>query len=205
MFGCIVHHFRLFRARDWWRTDGFATDMKNAIDFDIYLKLSEVTEMKHIQEWTYVYRIHSESTSIKSSGRQVINHFESIRRSLKRRGLSNRWNVIAKDKNNPRMARFEEVKDWDQVKDNSSSFGKMANKLKMATPLLVRELARKEASRKPWTISKFPKEKVEQRLNLIVEKNNLSLDKEQVGFISDKYQNNLWLAMKEIKSKKMEE
>ena len=22
MYGCIVHHFRFFRARDWWRTDG---------------------------------------------------------------------------------------------------------------------------------------------------------------------------------------
>jgi chondroitin synthase len=205
MFGCIVHHFRLFRARDWWRTDGFATDMTNAIDFDIYLKLSEVTEMKHIQEWTYVYRIHAESTSIKSSEKQIMNHFESIRRTLKRRGLSNQWNVINKDENNPRNAAFEEIKDWDQVKDNSSSFAKMENKLKIATPLLVRELARKEASRKPWTISEFPIEKVEQRLNLIVEKNNLSLDKEQIYFISKKYRNNLWLAMKEIKSKKNEE
>ena len=42
MHGCIVHHFRMFRARDWWRTTGFATDIKNAVDFDMFLKMSRL-------------------------------------------------------------------------------------------------------------------------------------------------------------------
>ena len=37
---------------------GFATDIKNAVDFDMFLKMSEVTEMRHVREWSYVYRIH---------------------------------------------------------------------------------------------------------------------------------------------------
>ncbi|MGB0165200.1 MAG: glycosyltransferase family 2 protein, partial [Candidatus Thalassarchaeaceae archaeon] len=87
MYGCIVHHFRLFRARDWWRTEGFATDITNAIDYDIFLKLSTVTEMVHVPEWTYVYRIHSESTSIRQMEAQIRNHHVVINRHLKRIGL----------------------------------------------------------------------------------------------------------------------
>jgi len=205
MFGCIVHHFRLFRARDWWRTDGFSTDMANAIDFDIYLKLSEVTEMKHIQEWTYVYRIHDQSTSIKSSEKQIINHFESINRTLKRRGLSDRWKVVQKDKNNPRNATFVENKEWDKIENSTSNFAKMANSLKEAAPLLVKQLARKEASRKPWTISKFPEERIRERLYSLNKMKNINLDHTQIDSIVDSYSSNLWAAIREINAIKDKE
>ena len=50
----MIHHFRLFRARDWWRTTGFAEDLTNAVDYDMFLKLSEVTELEHLHKWSYL-------------------------------------------------------------------------------------------------------------------------------------------------------
>ena len=200
MYGCIVHHFRLFRARDWWRTDGFATDMDNAIDFDMYLKLSEITEMKHVREWTYVYRIHGESTSIKSSETQIINHHKSIIRALKRRGLAERWRLINNDPDNPRRVSFEEKKDWDRVKDNSSSFARMSNTLKSAAPLLVKELARRESNRKPWTVSEFPNEMIFERLIGVARLEKIDFSEDELMQIANQNKNDLWSAFKLIKN-----
>ena len=75
----------MFKARDWWRTTGFATDIKNAVDFDMFLKMSEVTEMKHVREWSYVYRIHEKnlvSESAIQSG--IITHSEKRKASFVR-------------------------------------------------------------------------------------------------------------------------
>jgi chondroitin synthase len=91
MYGMIVHHFRLFRARDWYRTSGFATDIVNAVDYDMYLKLAEVTEMVHLPVQLYRYRKHSTSTSQSKRGTQRANHRLVIGRAMNRRGLSDRW------------------------------------------------------------------------------------------------------------------
>ncbi len=93
MYGMIVHHFRMFRARDWYRTDGFASDIANAVDFDMFLKLSEVTEIVHIPEQLYEYRRHSTSTSRARHGLQRANHRLVVQRSLARRGLSRTWKM----------------------------------------------------------------------------------------------------------------
>ena len=35
--------------------------------------------MKHVREWSYVYRIHEKSTSVSESAIQIRNHFIAIR------------------------------------------------------------------------------------------------------------------------------
>lgn len=93
MYGMIIHHFRLFRARDWYRTSGFASDIANAVDYDMYLKLAEVTEMVHLPEQSYRYRKHSTSTSQSRQAAQRLNHRLVIGRALERRGLSHDWEL----------------------------------------------------------------------------------------------------------------
>jgi glycosyltransferase involved in cell wall biosynthesis len=37
MITSIAHHFRMFRRRDWMRTDGFNEELLNAVDYDMFL------------------------------------------------------------------------------------------------------------------------------------------------------------------------
>lgn len=80
----IVHHFRMFSARAWYLTDGFDENIANAVDYDIYLKLSEVGEFKHINKICYNRVLHGENTSIKKLGLQKENHFKVVNASLAR-------------------------------------------------------------------------------------------------------------------------
>jgi chondroitin synthase len=59
----------------------------NAVDYDIYLKLSEVGEFKHINKISYNRVLHGENTSIKNLGQQKENHFLAVNESLKRQSL----------------------------------------------------------------------------------------------------------------------
>ena len=200
MYGCIVHHFRMFRARDWWRTDGFATDIRNAVDYDMFLKLSEVTEMKHVQEWSYVYRIHDSSTSVSETDQQIKNHYASIQRTLERRGLEGRWQAIPKGGSDSRLVRFAERKGWDSAKDTTTPFARMQSKMREATPLLVQYLAKREANKKPWTIATFPRERVAERLQALAHAKGLKPTREDITRISTEHYSNLWVAFDQLKS-----
>ncbi|HCN7469013.1 TPA: glycosyltransferase, partial [Escherichia coli] len=61
----ICHHFRMFTARAWNLTEGFNESISNAVDYDMYLKLSEVGPFKHINKICYNRVLHGENTSIK--------------------------------------------------------------------------------------------------------------------------------------------
>ena len=199
MYGCIVHHFRFFRARDWWRTDGFASDITNAIDFDMYLKLSEVTEAKHVKEWSYVYRIHDRSTSRSQQDIQFRNHYVAINRSLNRRGLANRWKIQYKE--NPQYKgdfKFQEIMDWNREKDTTTPFAKIESRLKEATPKLISHLAKMEANKKPWSQSEFPVELVRERIEAFADKRKVKLADSEIERISKDYSKNLWGAFEEI-------
>ena len=200
MHGCIVHHFRMFRARDWWRTTGFATDIKNAVDFDMFLKMSEVTEMKHVREWSYVYRIHDRSTSVSDSGIQIRNHFVVIQRSLDRRGLSSRWSVEPRDGGGSRQVRFTEMKDWEKDKDTTTPFARMEAKMREATPPLVRRLARMEANKKPWTLHNYPVERVRERIVAFGKSIGVEPGDGQISKISEESENNLWDAFDRLRA-----
>ncbi|HGY8153739.1 TPA: glycosyltransferase, partial [Escherichia coli] len=82
----ICHHFRMFTARAWNLTDGFNEQISNAVDYDIYLKLSEVGPFKHINKICYNRVLHGDNTSIKKIGVQKENHFKVINESLARQG-----------------------------------------------------------------------------------------------------------------------
>lgn len=102
MITMIVHHFRMFRKRDWMRTEGFAEDLLNAVDYDLYMKLSEVCSFHHINRVTYSRRIHGQNTSLLYEKEQDSNTIIVINRSLERLGLSDLWTIEQKNPNNPR-------------------------------------------------------------------------------------------------------
>jgi len=89
----IATHFRLFRKCDWMRTEGFDESLRNAVDYDMFQKLSEVTSFAHLPVVTYQYRLHGENTSIKNRRLQEQNHLRVVRAALKRMGLADTWAV----------------------------------------------------------------------------------------------------------------
>ena len=92
----ICHHFRMFTARAWSLTSGFNEEISNAVDYDMYLKLSEVGPFRHINKICYNRVLHGENTSIKNLGKQKINHFKVVNDSLKRQKMDN-WEYVLKN------------------------------------------------------------------------------------------------------------
>ena len=126
MYGMIVHHFKLFRARDWYRTDGFALDIENAVDFDMYLKMAEVTEMLHVPEQLYQYRRHKSSTSRAKHDMQRANHRLVVQRSLDRCGLSRDWEI------SPRRPSDNRTYEFVQREGPGLSFGNTLSRVRLS-------------------------------------------------------------------------
>jgi len=103
----IVHHFRLFRRRDWCRTSGFDETIANAVDYDMMLKLAEVGNVAHINRVLYSYRKHSESTTVQGNSLQTLNNFKVIQESCDRLGV-NKKVVWSGNSNNPRHVLFKD-------------------------------------------------------------------------------------------------
>ena len=106
----IAHHFRMFRKKDWLRTDGFSEELVNAVDYDMFLKLSEVCTFHHIEEFLYSRRWHGKNTSFVNEDKQSINTPKVITYSLERMNLSDVWEVYAPDKSQPRKLSFRRKK-----------------------------------------------------------------------------------------------
>ncbi len=84
----IIHHFRMFSIRAWSLTGGFDESIENAVDFDIYLKLSEFGDFKHINKIAYNRVLHGENTSIKKLKKQKDNHFKVLNNFLIRQNVN---------------------------------------------------------------------------------------------------------------------
>jgi chondroitin synthase len=106
MVSMIGHHFRMFRRRDWMRTEGFSEDLLNAVDYDMMLKLSEVCTLVHIDKVLYSYRLHGLNTSLVSKDEQDINDRIAVERALERMGLAELWEVYTPDPAWPRRKAY---------------------------------------------------------------------------------------------------
>ncbi|BBP46157.1 hypothetical protein THMIRHAS_15300 [Thiosulfatimonas sediminis] len=94
----ICHHFRMFTARAWNLTLGFDEKITNAVDYDMYLKLSEIGPFKHINKIAYNRVLHGENTSIKKLKQQKENHYLVVNSSLERQGNKNyQYNSVSDD------------------------------------------------------------------------------------------------------------
>jgi glycosyltransferase involved in cell wall biosynthesis/thioesterase domain-containing protein len=97
--GMIATDFRMFRKRIWSRIAGCNEEIKNAVDFDLWLKIDEKGSIGHIHQILYSYRWHGENTSLMHRKQQENNHLKVVADSFVRRGLERFWTI--QTSNNP--------------------------------------------------------------------------------------------------------
>jgi glycosyltransferase involved in cell wall biosynthesis len=106
MITSIAHHFRMFRRQAWERTYHFREDIVNGVDYDIFLKLSEVGKFHHIDEKYYQRRWHGENTSHVNENHQTTNTHRVQREALKRTGLACQWDLKVLNPDKPRNVTY---------------------------------------------------------------------------------------------------
>jgi chondroitin synthase len=105
----IAHHFRMFTIRAFNLTAGFDETIANAVDYDMYLKLSEVGDFRHINKVSYNRVLHGENTSIKKIRAQKTNHFYAQNRSLRRQLIRNFELIPTDDDDAGRKGQFRKL------------------------------------------------------------------------------------------------
>ena len=83
----MTFHFRLIRRSVYELVGGVDPSVGRAEDYDLCLKLSEVTEIAHIPRPLYLYRVHDDAMSHDSRLDQIMAAKEAIARALARRGM----------------------------------------------------------------------------------------------------------------------
>jgi len=107
MVTSIAHHFRMFRRAAWERTSKFREDIVNAVDYDIFLKLSETGHFHHVEEVLYQRRWHGENTSNVNEHHQTTNTYRVQTEALERLGLDRFWEVkVVEGQDDPRRVTY---------------------------------------------------------------------------------------------------
>lgn len=89
----MIFHFRLFRRSVYNQVGGIDESFACAYDYDLCLRLCEVTEVKQVSKPLYYYRSHSQNISHQQRIEQILYSREAIVRALYRRGLSNQYEL----------------------------------------------------------------------------------------------------------------
>lgn len=89
----MTFHFRLMRHSTYQQVGGFDTAFPYAQDYDLCLKLSEVTQIQHLAQPLYFYRTHPKSVSQEQRIEQIDYAGRAIANALQRRGLSDRYEI----------------------------------------------------------------------------------------------------------------
>lgn len=106
MLTSIAHHFRMFRRKTWTRTAGFREDIQNGVDYDIFLKMSELGGFHHEDIKLYERRWHGENTSHANVKAQTENTYRVQRQALRRSGLDGFWDVHVPNRRRPRRVLY---------------------------------------------------------------------------------------------------
>ena len=86
----MTFHFRLMRKPLFERAGGVNESLAYAQDYDLCLKLSELTQIRHLNRPLYLYRVHGQSISQQARVQQIYDARDAIRAALKRRGMDDR-------------------------------------------------------------------------------------------------------------------
>ncbi|HEY9883603.1 MAG TPA: glycosyltransferase, partial [Thermosynechococcaceae cyanobacterium] len=84
----MTFHFRLMRRSIFNQVGGISGALDYVEDYDLCLRLSEVTEIRRVREPLYYYRNHASSASQQWRLEQVLRSKAAIAQALKRRGLA---------------------------------------------------------------------------------------------------------------------
>lgn len=93
----MAHHFRLFRHDFFKQVGGINPNMEACADYDLCLRLSEITTFAQIPIPLYWYRIHPDNECSTKRELQILESFLAVKRALVRRGLSNRYKLLLWD------------------------------------------------------------------------------------------------------------
>jgi len=88
----MTFHFRLIRRSVYDQVGGINENFKRAEDYDLCLRISEVTEVQHIKRPLYYYRQHADNVT-KNQLEQIQWAYEATTEALKRRGLDDRYRI----------------------------------------------------------------------------------------------------------------
>ena len=83
-----VEHFASFKKDCYFKTEGISSDIKAAVDQDLYFKLEEIAPVFVLDEFTYKYRIHSQSVSNSKLNEATYWNLVVRHRACLRRGLN---------------------------------------------------------------------------------------------------------------------
>jgi glycosyltransferase involved in cell wall biosynthesis len=89
----MTFHFRLIRREIYNKVGGIDLNFPCAQDYDLCLKISEVTEIKHLPASLYYYRQHPHSISQARQLQQRELSAQAVKNALIRRGLSNQLHL----------------------------------------------------------------------------------------------------------------
>ncbi len=83
-----VHHFATFKKEKYILTEGIDAQMKRAVDYDLYYKLEEVGELKHLDCLQYIQRRNPNSISLNDNSYKAVAWLTyACVQAMKRRGL----------------------------------------------------------------------------------------------------------------------
>jgi GT2 family glycosyltransferase len=88
----MTFHFRLMRTDAYLAAGGIDPLMELAEDYDLCLRLSEITQIRHLNKALYYYRIHDSNLT----GRQIdLIQWSAVasRRAIERRGLAEQYEL----------------------------------------------------------------------------------------------------------------
>ena len=87
----MTFHFRLVRRSVFDEVGGIDASFPYAEDYDLCLRMSEVTEVRHVKQPLYFYRIHQDSISLGRQIEQIDCSKRAVENALVRRGYDTNY------------------------------------------------------------------------------------------------------------------
>jgi glycosyltransferase involved in cell wall biosynthesis len=90
----MTFHFRLLRRHLFEQVGGMDESLQYSVDYDLCLKLSEITEFHHLAKPLYFYRIHSDNQyNHQKRYQQIMCSRQALQNALERRGMAEEFNI----------------------------------------------------------------------------------------------------------------
>jgi glycosyltransferase involved in cell wall biosynthesis len=89
----MTFHFRLMRKEVFVQAGGIDSESGLAQDYDLCLRLSEITQVHHLSRPLYYHRKHSGCISSQKRVELIYNSQEAIKRALQRRGMASEYEI----------------------------------------------------------------------------------------------------------------
>jgi glycosyltransferase involved in cell wall biosynthesis len=89
----MIFHFRLIRFSVYEQVGGFNKEFEGIEDYELCLRLTEITEVQKVSQPLYYYRHHADSVCKKKHIEQILLCKKAINQALERRGMSEHYQL----------------------------------------------------------------------------------------------------------------